>query len=196
VRVIENLSIRVQSKAEHKMVELKAKVDGLDVVRKKLTSLGTQRIGTFRQIDVYFNVPEGKLKLREVEGSNKAELIYYERENIAAPKRSNVFILKVQEPEVLKNLLKRFLKTSAIVEKIREIYRYQGTKVSSKYPYIQIHLDNVKKLGPFVEFEMKNSNQTEKKDKQILENLMKQLGIKTSQLQKYSYSDLLQSASS
>ena len=191
MRVVETLSIGVQSKVEHKMVELKAKVDDLDVVRRKLTSLGAQRIGIFRQIDVYFGVPEGRLKLREVEGSNEAELIYYERENIAGPKRSDVFILRIQEPKFFKALLRRLLKTSAIVEKVREIYRYQGTPLASKYRYVQIHLDNVKKLGTFIEFEMKGSNRTEKRDKQILENLMKKLKIKANRLEKHSYLDLL-----
>lgn len=184
----------MKSKVEHELVELKAKVNDLAVVRRRLTSLGAQRIGTFRQIDVYFDVPEGRLKLREVEGSDEAELVYYEREDIAGPKRSNVFILRIQGPEVFKNLLQNLLKTSAIVEKVREVYRCQGTQVVSKYRYIQIHLDNVKNLGTFVEFEMKTSRPTETTDKQILEELMKKLGIKRNQLEKHSYSDLLRRA--
>jgi len=178
------LGIKVQSKVEHKLVELKAKVEDLDIVRKKLTILGVRRIGMFRQIDVYFNVPKGRLKLREVEGSNKAELIYYERENIAGPKRSDVLILGIQEPEVFKNLLGKLLKTSAIVEKIREIYRYQET---------QIHLDRVEKLGNFVEFERKTPANARmiKINRQILEKLMEKLGINPENLEKLSYSDLI-----
>jgi len=174
----------MKPKVERKMVELKAKVDDLDAVRRKLISLGAQSIGTFRQIDIYFNVPKGRLKLREVEGGNKAELIYYERENIAGPKRSNVFILKVQKPENFKNQLKRLLKTGAIVEKVREIYRHQGT---------QIHLDRVEKLGNFVEFERKTPVDAWaiKGNQQILEELMEKLGIDPEKLEKLSYSDLL-----
>jgi len=185
VRVVEKLSIRMQSKAEHKLVELKAKVDDLGVVRRRLTSLGAQRIGTFRQIDVYFEVPEGRLKLREVEGSDEAELVYYEREDIAGPKRSNVFILRIQGPEVFKNLLQNLLKTSAIVEKVREVYRCQGT---------QIHLDKVEKLGNFVEFERRTpaDPQVNKKNRQILEQLMEKLGVNPENLEKLSYSDLVQ----
>ena len=183
--------IKASSKIEHKLVELKAKVEDLDVVRGRLTSLGAQYIETFRQIDVYFDVPEGRLKLREVEDDNKAELIYYQRKNIAEPKRSDVFILKIQEPAFLKTLLGRLLEIRATVEKVREIYRYQGTSLASKDRYVQIHLDNVKKLGTFIEFEMESLSKTEKRDKQILENLMKELKIKTNQLEKHSYSDLL-----
>lgn len=178
-------------KVEHKLVELKARVDDFDVVRRKLTGLKAQRIGTFRQIDVYFDVPEGRLKLRVVEGNEKAELVYYKRENVARPKRSDVFILKIQKPAFFKILLGRILKTSVTVEKVREVYRYQGTPLASKYQYVQIHLDNVKQLGTFVEFEMESSSKTEKRDKQILENLMKKIKIKTNQLEKHSYSDLL-----
>jgi len=178
------LNIQVQSKLEHKMVELKAKVGDLDVVRRKLTSLGAQSTGKFRQTDIYFDVPEERLKLRVVEGSDKAELIYYERENIAGPKKSNVFILRIREPEDFKNLLERLLKTSAIVEKVREIYQYQGT---------QIHLDKVEKLGNFVELERKTPDETQaiKRNQQILEKLMEKLGINPENLENLSYSDLI-----
>jgi len=166
------------------MLELKAKVYDIEVVREKITLLRARYIGKFRQIDVYFDVPEGRLKLREVEGINNAELIYYERENIAGPKKGDVFILRIQDPEFFKNLLKRLLKTSVVVEKVREIYRHQGT---------QIHLDTVEKLGNFVEFERRTSagEQAIKKNRQILEKLMEELGINPENLEKLSYSDLI-----
>jgi len=178
------LSIRSPRKVEYKLVELKAKVDDLDVIRRELTGLGAQHIGTFRQNDVYFDVPKGRLKLREVEGSNRAELVYYERENVAGPKRSDVFIVKIQEPAFFKILLQRLLKTRAIVEKVREIYRYQGT---------QIHLDRVKKLGTFIEFERKTSVDTQaiRKNQRVLEKLMEKLEISSEKLEKLSYSDLI-----
>jgi len=191
MRVGEKLSIRAPRRIEHKMVELKAEVDDLDIVRRKLTSLGAQHLGTFRQVDVYFDVPEGRLKLREVEGISEAELVYYERENIAGPKRSDVFILKVHEPAFFKTLLGRLLKTKAIVEKVREIYRYRETPLASKYRHIQIHLDEVRRLGNYVEFEMETSDRTAEKDRQILRSLMEKLNIKTEQLKRLSYADLL-----
>jgi len=185
------LGIKASSRFEDKLVELKAKVDDLDVVKRKLTTLGVHYMGTFRQNDVYFNVPEGRLKLREVEGSKEAELVYYERENIVGPKRSDVFIMKIQEPAVFKILLEKLLKTRAIVEKVREIYQYQGTLLASKRRYVKIHLDKVKELGMFVEFEMKTSDQTVERDRQILWNLMDELGIKPEQLERLSYVDLI-----
>lgn len=191
MKVGEKLGIKASSRFEDKLVELKAKVDDLDVVKRKLASLGAHYMGTFRQNDVYFNVPEGRLKLREVEGSKEAELVYYERENIVGPKRSDVFIMKIQEPAVFKILLEKLLKTRAIVEKVREIYQYQGTLLASKRRYVKIHLDKVKELGMFVEFEMKTSDQTVERDRQILWNLMDELGIKPEQLERLSYVDLI-----
>lgn len=172
-------------KVEHRLVELKAKVDDLDLVRKKLIHLKAQHVGTFRQTDVYFEVPEGRLKLREVKGYNEAELVYYERENIAGPKRSNVFILKVPKPDLFKALLEKTLKVRATVEKTREIYRYQGTK---------IYLDRVKGLGGFVEFERETTADPKlmKKNEQKLKALMEKLGVSPGSLVELSYGDLIQ----
>jgi len=166
------------------MVELKAKVNNLKAIGRNLTILGAKRVGAFRQIDVYFNVPKGRLKFREVEGNNKAELIYYEREDTAGPKEGDVVVLRFQEAEVFKNLLERILEISSIVEKVREIYQYQGT---------QIHLDQVKKLGNFVEFERKTTADAVavRKNLQILKKLMETLNIKPEDLEKQSYGDLV-----
>lgn len=96
------MRIETQQSLKHKMVELKARVDDHDFLRKKLSALGAEYTGTFQQSDLYFRVPEGRLKLRTVKDNNKAELIYYERESIAGPKSDDAFILRVQEPEDLK----------------------------------------------------------------------------------------------
>ena len=167
------------------MVELKARVDALDQVRKRTLDLGAHHIGTFQQTDVYFNVPKGRLKLREIKGKNMAELVYYERENTAGPKRSDIFFLQIEKPTVFKGLLEKILEVKVTVKKLREIYRYQGT---------QIHLDIVEKLGDFVEFERKTPNdvQTIKEDQRVLERLMKKLGIKKENLENVSYCDLIQ----
>ena len=90
------MKMQTKSSNNHRMVELKARTKDHEKLRKKLSELGSKHVGTFHQIDVYFEVPEGRLKLREVEDSNNAELIYYERENIAGPKQDEAFLLKVQ----------------------------------------------------------------------------------------------------
>ncbi len=167
------------------MVELKAKVDDHNSLKTKLSSLGATHLGTFQQTDYYFSVPEGRLKLREIKGTGIAELIYYERENIVGPKSDDAFVLRVQEPEELKKTLEKILPPLTLVEKVREIYRYEGT---------QIHLDSVKNVGKFIEFERRTSDSPKRieKDRLILEKLMKKLKMDPSNLESLSYSDLIQ----
>ena len=183
----EDIKVRMesQSTASHRMVELKARVNQLDEFRKKLADFGSKFVGTFHQKDTYFEVPEGRLKLREVEGNSDAELIFYERENIAGPKQDDAFLLWVQDADDFKVVLKRILKQSIIIEKEREVYMHEGT---------QIHLDTVKGLGKFVEFERETSNEAEtvEKDQQVLEELRKKLEISPNSLETLSYSDLAQ----
>jgi len=167
------------------MMELKARVGDHEFLRKKLSALGAEHVGSFQQSDFYFKVPEGRLKLREVKDNSTAELIYYERENVAGPKRDDTFILRIQEPEELKKILKRILTPLIVIDKVREIYTYQGT---------QIHLDTVKKLGKFIEFERQTADNPKRieKDRLILEKLMEKLKINQSNLETLSYSDLIQ----
>ncbi|MCK4477469.1 class IV adenylate cyclase [Candidatus Bathyarchaeota archaeon] len=169
---------------QHRMVELKAKADDLAIVRDSLVQYGAEQVGVFHQIDTYYKVPKGRLKLREVEGETGAELIYYERENVAEPKRSSVFILKILQPQIFKQILERIIKVKVMVDKVREIYVYEG---------VQIHLDTVKGLGSFIEFECVTSEDSEqqKKDLLKLEKLRGQLNIGSKRLEGLSYSDLI-----
>ena len=178
------LGIRLLHDKEHMLVELKARVDNLHTIRKKLTGLGAQYVQTCRQIDLYFEVPKGWLKLREVEGESVAKLIYYEREKIAGPKRSAVYIVKIEKAEFLKVLLKKILQTEIVVDKVREIYQLEGT---------QIHLDSVKELGTFVEFERETSadRDVSLRDLKVLEKLKGKLGISSDNLERASYSDII-----
>ena len=172
------------TKSEGKLVELKARAESLDPFRKKLKNLKTRHVGTFHQIDTYFEVPEGRLKLRETEGKREAALVYYEREDIPGPKSCKVFILELQEPQFFRDFLHKVLNEKVVVDKTREIYRHQGT---------QIHLDTVEHLGTFIEFERRTEGTPEaiRKDRETLQSLMKTLGIKTKDLIEGSYSDLL-----
>jgi len=165
------------------LVELKAKVNDLEPIRRKLRVLKAKPIGTFQQIDIYFDVPKGRLKLRQ-SNSEKTQLIYYERENISKPKRSNVFIVEIPEGKTFTALLRRILKVKATVKKTREIYRYQRT---------QIHLDTVDPLGCYVEFERKTQNSPKEieRNRRLLEKLMETLEINPESLEKLSYGDLV-----
>ena len=164
------------------LVELKAKVHDINKVREKILGLNAEFIGKFHQMDTYFNVPKGRLKLREVEGKPYAQLIYYERENIAAPKKSEVFILEISNPEKFKEKIENILKIKSTVDKVREIYVYKETK---------IHLDSVKKLGFFIEFEKEVKESEIGKTRKFLEKLMEKLDIKQENLIELSYGELI-----
>ena len=165
------------------MVELKAKVDDLETIRRRLKALKAKHVGTFQQTDIYFNVPEGRLKLRQT-NDEKTQLIYYKRENISEPKESKVFLIEIPKSKTFPALLKKILKAKATVKKKREIYWYEKTK---------IHLDTVDSLGCYVEFERKTSaTQKEiERNKRLLEKLMETLEIDFEKLEKMSYGDLV-----
>jgi len=171
-------------KAQHLLIELKAKVDGLQNIRNRLIQCGAKRVGVFHQVDTYYRVPIGRLKLREVEGKTEVQMIYYEREDIAMPKGSSVFIIAIPQPKVFKEILNRIMETKVVVDKIREIYVYEG---------VQIHLDKVEGSGFFVEFELVTSRDVEKQkgDSLKLSLLREKLGISPQCLVKGSYSDLI-----
>ncbi len=169
--------------SEHTLLELKAKVDSLEPIRRKLEALKSKHVGTFQQTDTYFDVPKGRLKLRQI-NSEKTQLIYYERDNVSKPKRSDIFIMEIPESKAFTALLKKILKVKVTVKKTREIYWFEKT---------QIHLDTVDSLGCYVEFERKTPNTPKEIERNTkhLEKLMKTLEINPENLEKLSYSDLI-----
>jgi predicted adenylyl cyclase CyaB len=178
-------NIRSDNEKAHNslLVELKARVDDLERVRKTIESMAAKRTEILKQTDTYFKVRKGRLKLREIEGSSQVALIYYVREDVARPKKSNVLILTFRKPMAvsLKRMLKKALGTKVVVAKVREVYHYRG---------IRIHLDTVKSLGTFVEFEKSVSRKQVKNARSHLEKLLQRLGIDEKSLERASYGDL------
>ncbi len=68
-------------------IEIKARVRDPSFIRNYLLQNGADFKGTDFQTDTYFNVQKGRLKLRE--GNIETNLIFYERNNEAAPKSSH-----------------------------------------------------------------------------------------------------------
>ena len=67
-------------------IEIKANCSKPELLHEKLFELGADFIGTDHQIDTYFNVPDGRLKLRE--GNIENALIGYSRPDQPDAKRS------------------------------------------------------------------------------------------------------------
>ena len=143
-------------------------------------SHGADFTGTDHQIDTYFKVANGRLKLRE--GNIENYLIFYEREDKAGPKQSNVILHKVEPGSNIKDLLTKSLGVLVVVDKMREIYFIDNVK---------FHLDNVQGLGTFVEIEAIDKDGNIGADK-LLEQCNKYLelfNISQNNLLTNSYSD-------
>ncbi len=163
-------------------IEIKAKSENHDKIREILKSKGADFKGTDHQIDTYFNVKKGRLKLRE--GNIESNLIHYERENKEGPKQSNIILFKADAPSSLKEILAKSLGTLVVVDKHREIYFIDNVK---------FHLDNVKNLGTFVEIEAIDKEGSIGKDKLLeqCQTFMNLFNLSQNDLISVSYSDLL-----
>jgi adenylate cyclase class 2 len=166
----------------HINIEIKARTTEPDRIREILKTNNADFIGVDRQVDTYFNVASGRLKLRE--GNVENYLIYYERENTRGPKKSSVMLYKNNPDSNLKELLTKALGVLAMVDKHREIYFIGNVK---------FHLDNVMGLGTFVEIEAIDKDGTIGNEK-LLEQCNYYLNIllvSKEDLLATSYSDLL-----
>lgn len=126
----------------HINIEIKARTSEKDKIREILKSLGAEFKGVDHQVDTYFHVNKGRLKLRE--GNIENHLIYYTRDDVTGPKKSTVLLHKNTPGSNLKQILMLSLDILATVDKQREIYFIDNVK---------FHLDEVKGLGNFVEIE-------------------------------------------
>jgi adenylate cyclase, class 2 len=126
----------------HLNIEIKARCADPGRIRTLLQELAADFKGEDHQIDTYFNVPEGRLKLRE--GNIENALIHYRRADQVGPKRSEVTLYRTSPGAVLKEVLTAALGVRKVVDKKREIYFIGNVK---------FHIDSVKGLGSFVEIE-------------------------------------------
>lgn len=123
-------------------IEFKARTNNLESLEKLLLEQKPEFIGEDYQIDTYFNVTGGRLKLRE--GNIENALIHYEREDFAGAKSSHVLLYQHQPDKTLKEILIKTLGIKTVVDKKRRIYFINNVK---------FHFDTVKNLGTFVEVE-------------------------------------------
>src|SRR5713101_6441952 len=125
-------------------VEIKARVTDAATMRPRLESLGTSAPEELVQVDTFYNVPTGRLKLREF-ANGTGELIYYERPDAVGPNVSSYFRAPSSDPASLRDVLARSLGVRATVRKRRDVFLIGQTR---------IHLDEVEGLGSFIEFEV------------------------------------------
>lgn len=163
-------------------VEIKAKCNNPDRVRSYLLTNNAVFKGVDEQVDTYFTVPNGRLKLRE--GNIENNLIFYERTNQAGPKNSRFHLVKVEDAKALKEVLTKSTGVKVVVKKKREIYYISNVK---------FHIDEVPGLGSFVEIEAGNilADLTQEQLKEQCDFYVKEFGIAPQDLIEVSYSDML-----
>jgi adenylate cyclase class 2 len=165
----------------HLNVEIKARCGNQDKIRNILKTLNANFRGIDHQIDTYFNVPVGRLKLRE--GNIENYLIYYQRENLDGPKESQVILFHNNPRSSLKSILQNALGTLVSVDKTREIYLLDNVK---------FHLDSVVELGSFIEIEAIDFDGSRGRDAlhEQCKKYMSLFEIARDDLISHSYSDL------
>jgi adenylate cyclase class 2 len=163
-------------------VEFKARLKSNAEAEQKLLTLNPVFIGEDHQTDTYFNVAEGRLKLRE--GNIENSLIWYKRENAADAKQSDIILYKHQPDEALKNILIKVHGIKVIVDKKRKIYFIENVK---------FHFDQVKELGEFMEVEAIDETGSIGKEKlrEQCDFYASFFGVAAEDFLQYSYSDML-----
>lgn len=162
--------------------EIKARCPDPQAIRAILQARHATFRGTDRQRDTYFRVNRGRLKLRE--GQIENYLVYYEREDQAGPKQSDVILYPSTSGSALKEILTQSLGILVVVEKQREIYFIDNVK---------FHIDTVTDLGSFVEIEAIDADGSRGKEKLLAQcqSFLELFRIAEDDLIAVSYSDLI-----
>ena len=163
-------------------VEIKARCHDVKSIRAILRKKRARFEGTDHQVDTYFKVASGRLKLRcgDIENS----LIFYNRPDRAGPRKSRVSLCRLKPSPELHDVLAKALGVLAVVRKRREIYFIDNVK---------FHIDEVEDLGCFVEVEASDASGRIKEE--VLTAQARQyaelFGITDGDLVACSYSDMI-----
>ncbi len=160
--------------------EFKARLKTATHARAVLKQLRARFLGTDRQVDTYFRVPTGRLKIRE--GRIENSLIHYQRTDSARARRSTVELMLLPRRNSVRTILSGALDVMAVVDKRREIY-FVGN--------VKIHLDRVRGLGTFIEVEAMTRTGDLKKVRAQAEKFQKLFNISPDDIIPQSYSDLI-----
>lgn len=164
-------------------IEIKARVRDFAEIKSRAEKLSDTPVEVIPQEDTFFNVPQGRLKLR-ILASDNAQLIFYTRPDQEGPKRSDYHIARISDPENLKRVLELAYGIRGVVKKTRYLYLIGQTRV---------HLDDVDGLGQFMELEVvMREGQGDAVGQAIAEGLMTNLRVERSDLIDGAYMDLLE----
>jgi predicted adenylyl cyclase CyaB len=163
-------------------IEIKARISSVAALVPKVRLIADQGPWEIRQDDTYFACARGRLKLR-TGSETTGELIYYRRDNQCSPKESFYLRSPASTPETLRDLLTQALGQVGRVRKVRTLFLRGRTR---------IHLDEVAGLGDFLELEVVLADhELPARGLDEANDLLRRLGVHSSQLIEGSYLDLL-----
>jgi predicted adenylyl cyclase CyaB len=162
-------------------IEIKARISKMEEMHKKVADLADQGPIEILQDDTFFSCPNGRLKLR-ILSEDEGQLIFYRRQDKSGPKESFYVISSTSSPESLMELLTLAYGRAGCIRKRRVLYMRGRTR---------IHLDRVDGLGDFLELEVvMEDGEDPQTAAEEADELLKKLGILTSQLVKGAYIDM------
>jgi adenylate cyclase, class 2 len=163
-------------------LELKAKYPDLAKAHAVAEEIGAVLTWKKEQIDTYFKVSTGKLKIRQHTGGS-SELIGYSRPELTEARVSDYLIYSTDGPDSLKEILSKTLGQLVVVVKSRTLYLWKN---------VRIHLDEVKDLGNFIEFEaVMDKDNDENVSQERIQFLKSTFNIKEKELIATGYFELL-----
>jgi predicted adenylyl cyclase CyaB len=165
-------------------IEIKARYPDLEEAARIAISLGAADHGPRHQRDLYYNVPRGRLKLRQSD-VDPDELVLYLRPDEPGPRRADYQVIPVPAESRTAELLEAILGLEVVVEKVRRLFLLDATR---------IHLDEVTGLGHFIEFEAVHTHGNKPAAtaaRQEVERLIKTFNIPPADLIPNSYRELI-----
>jgi len=166
-------------------LEFKARLASLKTAHRLAQELTTRAPLREFQVDTYFRAPRGRLKLREIDQC-RGLLIWYQRADQAVARESHYHLAEITDVAAIIQLLSAVLGIRCRVEKQRTVYWYEN---------VRIHLDEVERLGTFIEFEAVITTEAERAAAAgQLEFLSTDFKINANDVLTMSYGDMLEPA--
>ena len=109
-------------------VEIKARLHNAQEQRSRAALLSDGPPEVIAQEDIFFNVSQGRLKLRLLSPTH-GQLIFYQRADHAGPKTSTYTLVDTDRPHQLKGVLAAAYGIRTIVRKIRHLYMAGRTRI-------------------------------------------------------------------
>lgn len=163
-------------------IEIKARARDFAAQARVAADLADRPPSVMDQVDTFFHVANGRLKLREF-GDGPGELIQYRRADAPGPKPSDYVRSPAPDPVSLKAALSNALGVRAVVKKKRTVYLSGQTR---------IHFDEVDGLGRFIELEVVlGAGQAPREGIPVADKLMAALEIQRCDLIEGAYVDML-----